>query len=545
MFSTRNDLSFALFFAPLCLKHQFHLISQGQLKLIDDIVGGKLDFPARCQWKYYTSVATLSHTWRGHLSKLRDKWIQQHAKDPEFAGMRASFKLPPLAISGRWASIDSAEQFYLETGAQNVRKLFKAVFDKDRQKLETPNAAEAVEDQKDALDELALDEEYQKRAPKPDVSQGQLEDGDGDGPGDDGDGPSNIADPVDDADEEDEDALELEQIERELCGDFAEVDIAMLEQELQSTMEEQDDLADMDRLHRVFVEVASEKQHKDAFCAGDIESNDGNLEKDIGDVLLEHYLSQSPNEQQSCAAKKEHATATTALDASSINDSLIAWSSSMEHFLSSMEPIANQLKAFDVSAVDSCLGHDLSLVITENDAVYVSWLQPYKNLTGRSVQLDDDGGGIYPSHFRPKQNFSGSVIVAPSCGVRVKKKDRQIMPHDFQRLRQSCLAAFQVVVDDADFFIFDDDGAGRNCIACHQSSSSPSDLPPQRCSVCLKLWHSNCSKQAALRLANFAQLHKAATFQNMFPAQDDAAYKHIRRALASDVFTQQHGIMTL
>ena len=335
--------------------------------------------------------------------------------------------------------------------------------------------------------------------------------GDGDGPGDDGDGPSNIADPVDDADEEDEDALELEQIERELCGDFAEVDIAMLEQELQSTMEEQDDLADMDRLHRVFVEVASEKQHKDAFCAGDIESNDGNLEKDIGDVLLEHYLSQSPNEQQSCAAKKEHATATTALDASSINDSLIAWSSSMEHFLSSMEPIANQLKAFDVSAVDSCLGHDLSLVITENDAVYVSWLQPYKNLTGRSVQLDDDGGGIYPSHFRPKQNFSGSVIVAPSCGVRVKKKDRQIMPHDFQRLRQSCLAAFQVVVDDADFFIFDDDGAGRNCIACHQSSSSPSDLPPQRCSVCLKLWHSNCSKQAALRLANFAQLHKVPT----------------------------------
>ena len=38
---------------------------------------------------------------------------------------------------------------------------------------------------------------------------------------------------------------------------------------------------------------------------------------------------------------------------------------------------------------------------------------------------------------------------------------------------------------------------------------------------------------------------QAATFQNMFPAQDDAAYKHIRRALASDVFTQQHGIMTL
>lgn len=107
MFSTREDLSFALFFAPLCLKHQFHLISQGQLKFIDEIVGGKLDYPNRCPWKYYTSVATLSHTWRGHLCKLRDTWIQQHAKDPGLADMRATFKVPPLAISGRWASIDS------------------------------------------------------------------------------------------------------------------------------------------------------------------------------------------------------------------------------------------------------------------------------------------------------------------------------------------------------------------------------------------------------------------------------------------------------
>lgn len=72
------------------------------------------------------------------------------------------FLLPLDPLVG-WISLNGyhsqgAEQFYLETGAQNVRKLFKAVFDKDRQKLETPNAAEAVEDQKDALDELALDE---------------------------------------------------------------------------------------------------------------------------------------------------------------------------------------------------------------------------------------------------------------------------------------------------------------------------------------------------------------------------------------------------
>lgn len=45
--------------------------------------------------------------------------------------------------------------FYLETGADNVRQLFKAVFDKH---CDNPEAVNAVEDQKDALDELALDE---------------------------------------------------------------------------------------------------------------------------------------------------------------------------------------------------------------------------------------------------------------------------------------------------------------------------------------------------------------------------------------------------
>ena len=307
----------------------------------------------------------------------------------------------------------------------------------------------------------------------------------------------------------------LEQIERELCGEFADPDISMLEQELQPEPNEQEDLADLDRLHRVFVEIASEKQHKAAFCEeGAANSDDVDLEKDIGEALLEHYLSSTPQSSSASPAEASKAKHVTMLDPSSIDDSLIAWNTSMEQFFASMQSIADQLKAFDVSAVDACLGHDLSLLMTENDAVYVSWLQPYKNLDGRTVQLDDDGGIIYPSHFRPKQNFGGSVIVAPSCGVRVKKKERQIMPTEFQRLRQSCLAALQVVVDDADFF-FDDDGAGRNCIACHQSSSSSSssyDAPPQRCSVCLKLWHKHCSKQVALRLANFAELHKVPTF---------------------------------
>lgn len=58
----------------------------------------------------------------------------------------------------------------------------------------------------------------------------------------DGDGPDNIA--IDaDAEENAEDERMLEQIERELCGEFADPDISMLEQELQPEPNEQEDLA--------------------------------------------------------------------------------------------------------------------------------------------------------------------------------------------------------------------------------------------------------------------------------------------------------------
>ena len=92
------------FFSGLCLKHQFHLAVQSQLRLCD-LWLKKL----RKKYKYFSSVATLCHTWRGHLAKLRAVWREQHATDIGLGlgKQKAEFNTPPLAIAGRWASIDS------------------------------------------------------------------------------------------------------------------------------------------------------------------------------------------------------------------------------------------------------------------------------------------------------------------------------------------------------------------------------------------------------------------------------------------------------
>ena len=102
-FATRSDYDFMLLFSVACLKHQYHLAARGQLALADWCLKamGK-DF------KYFSSIATLSHTWRGHLKKLRSTWARLHDDDASvYANKWILLRTPPVAIAGRWASMDS------------------------------------------------------------------------------------------------------------------------------------------------------------------------------------------------------------------------------------------------------------------------------------------------------------------------------------------------------------------------------------------------------------------------------------------------------
>lgn len=97
-----KDLPLFLF-TGLCLKHQFHLAVQSQLRLCDVWLK-----KTSKKYKYFSSVATLCHTWRGHLAKLRAVWHEQRQADIGLGlgKQKAGFQTPPLAIGGRWASID-------------------------------------------------------------------------------------------------------------------------------------------------------------------------------------------------------------------------------------------------------------------------------------------------------------------------------------------------------------------------------------------------------------------------------------------------------
>ena len=90
-----------LCFMNSCAKHQYHLGTKSSLYLLDQCLK-KLKEP----FKYFTTLATLTHCWRGHLSKLR-----KTAKLHGVQNAKVLFKLPPLAIAGRWASIDSASNW--------------------------------------------------------------------------------------------------------------------------------------------------------------------------------------------------------------------------------------------------------------------------------------------------------------------------------------------------------------------------------------------------------------------------------------------------
>lgn len=86
-----------LFEAP-CLKHQLHLLTLDTLKMASQFLG-------QCGHSggYFSSLAKVCHTWRAHGTKLAKVW---QAAVPGAYNFKASCCVPPLAIGGRWGSID-------------------------------------------------------------------------------------------------------------------------------------------------------------------------------------------------------------------------------------------------------------------------------------------------------------------------------------------------------------------------------------------------------------------------------------------------------
>ena len=89
-----------LIFDVPCMKHQMHLLTQDMLKVASK-------FLASCgkTFGYFGSLAKICHCWRAHGQKLSKVWA---TIVPQAYSYAASRSVPPLAVAGRWGTIDSS-----------------------------------------------------------------------------------------------------------------------------------------------------------------------------------------------------------------------------------------------------------------------------------------------------------------------------------------------------------------------------------------------------------------------------------------------------
>lgn len=334
----------------------------------------------------------------------------------------------------------------------------------------------------------------------------------------------------DEAEGEELDPQLLDELARELAGD-SEILPDDFEHELHDD-EQGQDLLDLDDLHAKFVATAMDRQEETQFCKTDLDKQDArDLEHELGDILLEHYVRQhepgAADQNQNNAEAASSSGGQTQpqlrqvpllLDHALLDEALATWSQAMSKSCESLMHMRGDLDGFDVSSADSCLDHQLSLLLhrpvanAEVEINYVSWVQPFKALCGRTIWLDEECNVVYPTHFKPKSTFSdhgGLIMVLPHCGARIRKKAREHVQPVVRRLR----TMFEAALNLYDAFDENDIFASQTpcCAGCQKAvvAHATATVPLwRRCSLCLMLWHTDCAKQASGRLEHFQQLHQ-------------------------------------
>ena len=73
---------------------------------------------------HYSNVAKIVNCWRasGAASKIRKEYLKQYGKEAS----KAVARLPPRALTGRWGSVTTAEEFILKAGMDRLPNAFSA-----------------------------------------------------------------------------------------------------------------------------------------------------------------------------------------------------------------------------------------------------------------------------------------------------------------------------------------------------------------------------------------------------------------------------------
>ncbi|CAE7487703.1 unnamed protein product [Symbiodinium natans] len=103
-----------------CYLHVFHAAVRGGLELVDQLIAETFSRDTLKGFdRYYSSLAKIVNLWREKASDMMTAWQNEHSqadKDVRDLGRRY-----PLSVStGRWGSVEGAEEFLLERGRKLV-----------------------------------------------------------------------------------------------------------------------------------------------------------------------------------------------------------------------------------------------------------------------------------------------------------------------------------------------------------------------------------------------------------------------------------------
>lgn len=118
-----------LYFPSDCYLHGYHNACKDALLLVDEclsqcfspaILGG---FKA-----YYSTVAKVTNLWREKAAQIMSAWDVHHSGDPE--ALKLGHSYPMSVVTGRWGSVQAAEDYLCQRGRQLVVPPLMAVLSK-------------------------------------------------------------------------------------------------------------------------------------------------------------------------------------------------------------------------------------------------------------------------------------------------------------------------------------------------------------------------------------------------------------------------------
>ena len=105
-----DDYKHVWYWDVSCLVHQFNLIVGSQLASLDQCLTG-----LGKEYKYYSSLAKLIHTWRNIPKHIMSMFPPDHF---------AAHHLPPSPCAARWGCVHELEAFLLAIGPADVQEAF-------------------------------------------------------------------------------------------------------------------------------------------------------------------------------------------------------------------------------------------------------------------------------------------------------------------------------------------------------------------------------------------------------------------------------------